>query len=86
MAKTHKENMAENKNSSFATTEKKIRTAVQSISDHIREKEGDPKAALEWTAAQKALLDNLKFCQELHKVHKEFWHGHTDSDEEEKQE
>jgi len=78
MAKTHKENMLENKNSSFATTEKKIRVATQSISDHIGGKEEDPKSALEWAVAQRALLDNLKFCQELHKVHKEFWHGHTD--------
>lgn len=79
-AKTAAEANKDNKNAGFASTEKKFRLAVQSISDFVASKADNPEDALKWVEVQERLIKNLEATQALHRAHKEFWHGKPEED------
>ena len=81
MAKSAMDAQKERANAGWASTTKKQRLALQSISDHIAANEKDPEAALKWVVVQKEMLVVMHTMYESFKEHDALWGEKLDPEE-----
>lgn len=73
MAKSASDAQNERANAGWASTAKKQRLALQSISDHIAKNEKDPEKALQWVNVQKELLVVMESMNKAFREHDKLW-------------
>ncbi len=84
MAKSASDAQNERANAGWASTAKKQRLALQSISDHIAKNEKDPEKALQWVTVQKELLVVMESMNKAFREHDALWDEKLDKEPEKK--